>query len=92
MEGFDFVVGGFDEITRSFMPQLKDKIILKAKVSKIKQSTKGVSVHISCNGIECTDKKSGTSIEYDHPLFLLLPLMLNLMDKISNLLEMFKRF
>ena len=69
MDGFDFVVGGFDEITRSFMPQLKDKIILKAKVSKIKQSTKGVSVHISCHGIECTDKKSGTSMEYSQPLF-----------------------
>ena len=58
-EGFDYIVDGFDKLPKSFLPQLKDKIIFKAKVSKVQQSKKGVTVHISCSGIDCTDDTSG---------------------------------
>ena len=58
-EGFDYMTEGFDKLPRSFLPQLNDKIIFKAKVSKVEQSKEGVTVHISCSGIDCTDDTSG---------------------------------
>ena len=39
-DSYDYIVGGFDELPRSFLPQLKDKIIFNAKVSKVQQSKK----------------------------------------------------
>ena len=63
-DSYDYLVGGFDELPRSFLPQLKDKIIFNAKVSKVIQSKKEVTVHISCSGIDCTDKESGKYSTY----------------------------
>ena len=41
---FDYVVGGFDLIPRGFLPELSEDIVLRAKVSDIRQSKDGVSV------------------------------------------------
>ena len=41
---FDFVLNGFDQIPKGFLPHLKDEINYRAKVTGINQSEDGVAV------------------------------------------------
>jgi hypothetical protein len=52
----------FRQLPQSFLPDLKSDIVFGAKVSAIKQhKKKGVFVTISCSGIECPKRSSGTA-------------------------------